>query len=146
MSVLVNLRHVTRYTYDRPVALGPQVIRLRPAPHGRTRIARYALDVVPAHHVNWQHDPHGNQVARFTFPEKTTEFAITVDLVADLAPFNPFDFFIEPWAANFPFALPEEQARELAIYLEAEPAGPRLKALIATVPRSWIGTVQFLAS
>jgi uncharacterized protein (DUF2126 family) len=145
MSVLVSLHHATRYAYDRQVALGPQLIRLRPAPHGRTRTPSYSLKVTPAqHHVNWQHDPHGNWVARYTFPERTHEFTVTVDLTADLAPVNPFDFFIEPWAANFPFALPEELAHELAAYLETEPAGARLQAFLAEVPRSWTGTVQFL--
>ena len=145
MSVTVSLHHVTRYAYDRPVSLGPQLIRLRPAPHGGTRTPSYSLRVTPPqHHVNWQHDPHGNWVARHTFPEKTREFTVTVDLTAELAPINPFDFFIEPWAANFPFALPDEVARELAAYLELEPAGPRLQDFLAEVPRSWIGTVQFL--
>ena len=96
MSVLVSLHHVTRYSYDRPVALGPQVIRLRPAPHARTRTPSYSLKVLPAaHHVNWQHDPHGNWVARYTFPEKAREFSITVDLHADLAAVIPFNFFCE---------------------------------------------------
>ena len=145
MPVTVSLHHVTRYAYDRPVSLGPQMIRLRPAPHGGTRTPSYSLSVTPAqHHVNWQHDAHGNWAARYTFPEKTREFSVTVDLTAELEPVNPFDFFIEPYAANFPFVLPNEQARELATFLETEPAGPRLKAFLADVPRSWTGTVQFL--
>jgi uncharacterized protein (DUF2126 family)/transglutaminase-like putative cysteine protease len=145
MSVLVSLHHVTRYVYDRPVALGPQLIRLRPAPHGRTRIPSYSLTIVPAaHQVNWQHDPHGNWIARYTFPERTSEFAVTVDLLADLAAVNPFDFFIEPYAASFPFTLPDELAHELAAYLETEPAGARLQAFLAAVPREPTGTVQFL--
>jgi uncharacterized protein (DUF2126 family)/transglutaminase-like putative cysteine protease len=147
MSVLVSLHHVTRYVYDRPVALGPQLIRLRPAPHGRTRIPSYSLKIVPAaHHVNWQNDPHGNWVARYTFSEKTSEFSVTVDLLADLAAVNPFDFFIEPYAASFPFALPDDLAHELAAYLETEPAGARLQAFLAAVPREPTGTVQFLVN
>jgi transglutaminase-like putative cysteine protease len=107
MSTLVGLRHVTRYDYDRPVQLGPHLIRLRPAAHGRARIARYALDVAPAQHVlNWQHDPHGNWLARVVFPEKTKEFSVTVDLVAEREATNPFDFLLEPYAATWPFALP----------------------------------------
>jgi uncharacterized protein (DUF2126 family)/transglutaminase-like putative cysteine protease len=145
MSILVSLHHVTRYQYDRPVWLGPQVIRLRPAPHCRTRVPSYALKVTPAQHfVNWQQDPNGNWLARFVFPERTREFSITVDLTADLAVINPFDFFVEPFAETFPFAYPAEFAEELAPYLYAEPIGPRLAAFLASIPHERKNTVDFL--
>ena len=145
MSILVGLHHVTTYRYDRPVALGPQVIRLRPAPHSRTPIKSYALKVLPAEHfVNWQQDPHGNWLARFVFPEKTTEFAIAVDFVADMQVVNPFDFFVEPYADQFPFAYPQDLRTELMAYVEPEPAGPLLTAFLAQIPRGPANTVDYL--
>ncbi len=47
------------------------------------------------------------------FPEKASELKIEVDLVADMTVYNPFDFFIEEGAANWPFAYPDALAREL---------------------------------
>src|SRR5438067_9764039 len=137
MSIRVNLHHVTSYRYSRPVGLGPQIVRLRPAPHSRTAIRSYSLKVTPLEHfVNWQQDPNGNWLARFVFPEKVSEFTVTADLVADMAVMNPFDFFVEPFAENFPFAYPPEFAEELAPYLDAESAGPRLSAYLASISRA----------
>lgn len=145
MPILTSLHHVTRYAYDRPVSLGPQIIRLRPAPHCRTRVPSYSLKVTPEpHFVNWQQDPHGNWQARYVFPERTTEFSVTVDLLAELAVFNPFDFFVEPTAEAFPFAYSDELRRDLAAYFEPEPAGPELVRFLATLPRSAEKTVDFI--
>src|SRR5262249_25224747 len=135
MSILASLHHFTRYRYDRPVALAPQIIRLRPAPHCRTRIESYSLKVTPAQHfVNWQQDPNGNWLDRFVFPKKTPQFPIPVALIANIAVINPFDFFVEPFAEVFPFAYPAEFAEELVPYFDVEPAGPRLSAFLASIP------------
>jgi uncharacterized protein (DUF2126 family) len=145
MSILVGIHHTTRYNYDRAVALGPQVVRLRPAPHCRTRIGSYSLTVTPAQHfVNWQQDPHGNWLARFVFPEKSKELSVTVDLIADLEVINPFDFFVEPCADKWPFSFPPELHEDLAAFLTPEPAGPLLAELIRSIPRTERNTVDFL--
>jgi uncharacterized protein (DUF2126 family) len=145
MSVRTALHHFTRYQYDRPVNLGPQVIRLCPAPHCRTRVSSYSLKVTPSQHfVNWQHDPNGNRIARFVFPETTTEFSVTVDLVADIEVINPFDFFIEPSAETFPFVYPGELRPELAAYLEPEPARKNLKTFLADLSLKPRKTIDFL--
>ncbi len=145
MSVTVALHHVTHYRYDQPVSLGPQVIRLRPAPHTRTRISSYSLKVLPAQHfVNWQQDPQANWLARYVFPEPTREFKIEVDLVAEMAVVNPFDFFVEPYAESFPFEYPPDLAAELAPYRTPVETGPLFEAYMRDIPRQAPNTVNFL--
>src|ERR1700735_3485524 len=145
MSILVGLHHATRYTSARPITLGPQIVRLRPAPHCRPRIPSYSLTVTPAQHfVNWQQDPHGNWLTRFVFPEKSKELSITVDLIADMEVINPFDFFVEPQAERWPFSFPPELHEDLAAFVTPEPAGPLLTELIRSVPRDERNTVDFL--
>ncbi len=131
MSIHVALQHVTHYTYDRPVALGPQVIRLRPAPYCRTHILSYSLRVVPTgHFINWQQDPQSNYLARLVFAEKTREFRVEVDLVAELAVYNPFDFFIEAAAERFPFSYDPTLANELDPYQRRLPLTPQFSAYL----------------
>src|SRR5512139_15550 len=115
MSIHVALNHVTHYRYDRPVNLGPQVVRLRPAPHSRTRILSYSMRVSPGDHfINWQQDPQSNYLARLVFPKKTTSLRIEIDLVAEMSVLNPFDFFLEPSARDYPFDYEAALAVELA--------------------------------
>src|ERR1700681_3570410 len=104
MAIRVALRHRTTYAFDRPVKVSPHEIRLRPAPHCRTPVLGYSLNVAPEpHFLNWQQDPYGNWVAPLVFPQAATALDIPVDLVADMTVVNPFDFFIEPYAEFYPF-------------------------------------------
>ncbi|KQT69942.1 MULTISPECIES: DUF2126 domain-containing protein [unclassified Aureimonas] len=145
MSILAAVHHVTHYTYDRPVNLAPQTVRLRPAPHSRTRVPSYSLKVTPENHfVNWQQDPFGNYLARFVFPEKATEFKIEVDLVADMTVYNPFDFFVEDYGSAWPFEYEEGLKTDLLAYLGPEEAGPRLAEFLRDLDRSETHTVDFL--
>ncbi len=125
MPIRVAIEHRTTYHFDRPVRLGPHVVRLRPAPHTRTPTTQYSLTVEPADHfINWQQDPFGNFLARLVFPEPATTLSFTVDLVADLTVINPFDFFLEDSAEHIPFAYEPGVASDLAPYLVVDPAGP----------------------
>jgi transglutaminase-like putative cysteine protease len=146
-SMLVALHHVTRYQYERPVSLGPQIVRLRPAPPCRAAVTSYSLVVEPGRHsLHWQQDPHGNCLARVLLPEPAAEFAVTVDLVVVLKPTNPFDFLLEPYAARWPFAFPGELRQELVAFLEPQPAGARLQELLHAIPRAEHDTVDFLVT
>jgi uncharacterized protein (DUF2126 family)/transglutaminase-like putative cysteine protease len=150
MSIHAALNHVTHYKYDRPVNLGPQVIRLRPAPHCRSKVLSYSLKIEPeTHFVNWQQDPFANYQARLVFPEKTTHFKVTVDLVVEMAVYNPFDFFLQPEAEEFPFSFEggsyeADLKQELAPYLQADPVTPLVQGFLDTIDRTKRRSVIFL--
>jgi uncharacterized protein (DUF2126 family)/transglutaminase-like putative cysteine protease len=145
MSIHAALNHVTHYSYDRLVALGPQVIRLRPAPHCRSKVISYSLKVEPeTHFLNWQQDPFANYQARLVFPEKTQEFKVTVGLVVEMAVYNPFDFFLEPEAEEFPFTYAPELKQELAPYLLADPMTPLVAQYLKKIDYTQRRSVIFL--
>ncbi|MEM9247909.1 MAG: transglutaminase family protein [Pseudomonadota bacterium] len=147
MSIHASLYHLTHYRYDRPVTLSPQVIRLRPAPHSRTRVISHSLKVSPGgHFVNHQQDPYGNWMARFVFPEPVREFKIEVDLVADMTVYNPFDFFVEESAEHWPFEYPEDLAEDLSIYRTPEAEGPLLAQYMGGISYEKTRTIDFLVA
>ncbi len=145
MAIKAALHHLTHYKYDRPVTLGPQVIRLRPAPHSRTRVISHSLKVSPVDHfVNYQQDPYGNWLARYVFPNPVTELKIEVDIVADMTVYNPFDFFVEDSVKDWPFTYGEDIAADLVIYRELDPVGPQMQRFLASIDRRTKNTVDFL--
>lgn len=128
MSIHVAIRHKTRYIYDRAIKLWPQVIRLRPAPHSRTKILGYSLNIRPEQHfINWMQDPFGNYQARVVFPDLTQEFEIDVEVIADMVAINPFDFFLDEYAEEFPFTYSDLLKKELQPYLEINESDSLLK-------------------
>src|ERR1700753_2419778 len=134
MSIQVAIHHATRYRYDRQVLLGAQTVRLRPAPHCRTKIVAYDLTVEPeTHFLNWQQDPQSNWLARIMVPDKTEHLSVTVDLVAELNVINPFDFFLEPEAEVFPFDYAPELLEDLKPYFQKAEVGPRFHEYLAAI-------------
>ena len=143
MSIHVALCHVTHYQFDRPVSLSPHVVRLRPAPHCRTPVLSYSLKVTPGDHfINWQQDPQSNYLARLVFPEKATELTVEVDLVAEIAVYNPFDFFLEPDAEHVPFRYDPVLAHELEPYHRKLPLTSLLGAYVRQVRQLMMGAKQ----
>ena len=145
MSINAAITHRTTYRYDKPITMGPQVVRLRPAPHSRTKILSYSQKISPEpHFINWQQDPFGNWLARLVFPEKVDHFEVKVDLVADMAAVNPFDFFMEDYAQSFPFDYTPEDRKDLAPYLETGLQGPRFEKILDGLPETEEHTVDWL--
>ena len=145
MAIRVALHHRTSYRYDRPVQLGPQVIRLRPAPHNRTPVHRYSLRITPEQHfINWQQDVHGNYQARIVVPEKVDHFEVSVDLVADLEAYSPFDFFHDESAREWPFAYAPDVAHDLEPYLAKLGTTPRFARFMGALDWRSRDTNDFL--
>ena len=147
MSIHVALHHRTSYKYDRPVAHGAHVVRLRPAPHCRSNILSYSLKIGPeAPFINWQQDPQANYLARLMFPEPRDQLDIEVDLVVEMSVQNPFDFFLEPAAEEYPFKYDEGLKTELAPFLKLEKPGLLLAERISKYRPRKERTVDFLVS
>jgi uncharacterized protein (DUF2126 family)/transglutaminase-like putative cysteine protease len=143
MSIHVALHHKTHYKYDRLVNLGPQTVRQRPAPHSRTRILSFSLRVLPEKHfINWMQDPQSNYAARLVFDKPTREFLVEVDLVAEMAVLNPFDFFLEPKAEKFPFAYDPALDHELAPFQRKCWLTPAFTKYLTAVRRDLLGEVK----
>ncbi len=136
MAIRVALQHRPRIASTGVVTLSPHEIRLRPAPHCRTPILGYSLNVAPdKYFLNWQQDPYGNWVARLVFTEPAEELDIVVDLTADMTVVNPFDFFVEPYAEHFPFDYAPALAKELIPFLEKSPVGTAARGVGRALPR-----------
>src|SRR6266700_1703733 len=135
MSITVSLHHKTVYRYERLVQLATHVVRLRPAPHSRTPILSYSLKVRPEKHfLNWQQDPFGNYQAHLVFNEPARELELEVDLLAELTAVNPFDFFIDEYAQEYPFQYTDDERVSLAPYLVLLPSSEgRIDRLAAEV-------------
>lgn len=145
MTIRVALHHETEYCYSRPIKVGPQLVRLRPAYHGRTPIDAYSLRIEPGDHFqNWQQDPYGNPIARMVFPDPCSHLKITVDLVADMTVINPFDFFVEEESDCWPFEYDVDLKKQLAPYLAVSEQTPLFAKWVKSLPTKADRIVDFL--
>ena len=145
MSIRVALHHKTEYLYDRPVQFSPHIVRLRPTPHCRTPIVSYSLKVEPGDQfLNWQQDPYSNYLARFVFLKPARVLKVEVDVVAEMVSINPFDFFLDQDASDFPFGYEVRLAKELAPFLEVSDPSPTLAVIAEKERRSKIRTIDYL--
>ena len=145
MTTRVALSHHIGYVFDRQMDPATLWLRLRPAPHTAARIEAYSIKVhVEQPWLTWVRDPFENHLGRLDLPEPFSRIGFDVDFIADLDPVNPFDFFVEPLANDFPFEYPDQLRKELAPYLHREPCGPAFTDWLVELDRSPRYLVEFL--
>ncbi len=99
------------------------------------------------HFVNWQQDPFGNYLARIVVNDKTREFKVEVEVIAEMTVINPFDFFMEEYANTYPFTYTPQETKELSPYFEITENGPFLKAWLKEIAHlKDMNTVDFLVA
>lgn len=110
----LNISHVTEYLFAAPVSLQVHRLLLHPRESHNIRIESSALDIFPAHVVQWKRDVLDNSVAVVRFSEMTERLLITSNVVIQHYDDNPFDFLIDDYAVIHPFAYASEEQAELA--------------------------------
>jgi transglutaminase-like putative cysteine protease len=122
---ILNIRHVTTYHYNQPVAFGEHRMMLRPRDSHDLRLIKTNLTFSPPASVRWMHDVFGNSVALASFSDPSAELRIESSLVletfaADLPPFQ-----ITPDALRYPFIYSADDRIDLGRMLERQHPDPQ---------------------
>lgn len=74
--MLLDIRHVTRYHYERPVRESVMELRMQPQKSVRQRLISFELELDPRAQVFSYADPYGNAVHHFDVPQPHDELTI----------------------------------------------------------------------
>lgn len=147
MSIQITLNHHKSYQFERPIFLGPHVIRLRPSPHYPLPIQSYTLKISPEDHsLSWRQDVYGNWLAKVNFPNPIQHFKIEVELLINLYPINPFQFLIDPDAVEYPFIYEDLLKQELNSFFEIKESGELLQQYLETLDTTRQFTTNFITA
>lgn len=118
--MLLKIDHTNRYRYTRPVELTTHRLMLRPAESHGLQIRSENVEIHPAHKLSWEHDVFYNSVAQVSFTQKTEELRISSQYTVEQFNINPFDFVLEIYTNELPFAYRGEDVDDLAPYLRPQ--------------------------
>ncbi|GAB4002632.1 transglutaminase family protein [Spirosoma daeguense] len=143
----LHVRHESEYTYDIPVALGPQTLYLYPRMYPYQRLLDYQLIIDPTpDRVVRNIDAEGNVQQLVYFNHPTKHFNVTVEMQLQSEEFNSFDFVLFPFETQrVPFRYPKAIEELLAPYLERVGVSERVESWARQIAAStgW-QTVDFL--
>ena len=116
----LHVRHRSEYTYDYPVALGPQTLYLYPRAYPYQRLIRYQLTIDPKpSRIVKNIDVEGNVQQLVYFNHPTHHLHVTAEIELESDEFNSFDFVLFPFETQWvPFRYPAPIEKLLQPYLE----------------------------
>jgi transglutaminase-like putative cysteine protease len=125
-----DVEHMTTYSYNDPVNLGPQTVRLRPRPDGGFRELGYSLLVDPAPVLRKEClDAEGNLVTRMWFEAATRHLRIVSRITVDTLETDPFGLVLDAAYRSLPVDYPDDEAGALARYRETRNPESSIRAL-----------------
>lgn len=101
------------------MSLLPHRLLLLPRENHNVRIESSGLDIFPAHTLQWKRDVFDNSVALLGFAEPSDRLRISSRVVIQHYEDNPFDFLLDDYAVDFPFAYTGDEWAELAPFLQS---------------------------
>jgi transglutaminase-like putative cysteine protease len=118
MSVY-HIEHSIEYTYSQLVVFAPHQLRLRPRSNVHQSVLSFDLEISPIpQQVSESVDLDGNNSTLVWFDNNlASNLQITTKATVSTNLSNPFNYLLEPWAANLPIDYPLSLSQQLQPYL-----------------------------
>ncbi|MGD9118580.1 MAG: transglutaminase family protein [Dehalococcoidia bacterium] len=120
-----RIEHALSYRYSKPVALGEQIIRLRPRLDSRQQVLKFELNIRPTPSFSTHYsDIENNMLTTVWFQGAHPEMEIAARSEVELSDREPYDFILtEPAMTQLPLTYPETLVPMLSVYttLDREP-------------------------
>lgn len=118
---VLNVRHVTTYSYLQPVILGEHRLMFRPRDSWDQRLLSANLVITPKpSSVRWMHDVFGNCVTVVEFAQRAKELRFESEISLEHSPVPPLDFPIAEHALTYPFSYDAEEMPDLLRSIERQ--------------------------
>ena len=112
----LHIKHLTEYLFPTQVTLNSHRLLLRPREGHDVRIETSRLEITPAYNIKWQRDVFDNSLAVVNFQGRSNKLTIASEIVIQHYGQAPYDFLLEDYAVNFPFAYAKDEQVDLAAF------------------------------
>ena len=112
----LRIKHLTEYIFPETVTLNNHRLLLRPREGHDVRIETSKLEITPAYNIKWQRDVFDNSLAIVSFLERADKLTIASEVVIQHYERMPYDFVVEDYAVNYPFAYAADEQVDLKAF------------------------------